>query len=271
MTHLKGRLEARNVRTGLIDQGLKFRGMGRAALNMRQPLDSPATLDAFLRTEKAQAATLDLLAEAAAMSDADRKAFLYSPEVSTASGKVGKVQASHAIAVGLLRAEITEAVEAETDVLLVDGRSIEKYARELEKENLVRFVMGWFFKCDPVIAARRSLGIFAPRTELTDEQKIQLFDEAANISDRNRSDTQRSVDPLCEPERAYRLDLSTYGQPESLTPHGIAYDTLHRGGMAIVDTSYTRDVIEMTEPVTAISMMALHHRGPLVAADVGMA
>jgi len=273
MLDLKIGLEAIGVGVMLIDQGLKFRAMARVALDMGEPLDSPTTLGAFLGSDATQREVLTLLDRVSRMNEVERRACLYGPEMTSASGKPGRVKASHTIAIGLLEAEVRQAVEAETDVLLIDGRQMEDYARAFARRDLGRFVMGWFFKCDPVVAARRSLGIVAPSEELTLEQKALLFDEAVKISDRNRSDMLRGadLDPLREPTRAYRVDLAAYGTLGDSPLYGHAHNVRHGGaGMALVDTSYTSTVEEMTGPVTAISMMSLYQHGPLLPEDVGM-
>jgi cytidylate kinase len=255
----------------LIDQGVKYRVMGEVARTAGEPLDSPTTLNDFIRSDRAQQSTLAALAEVSSLDAEGKKARLYTPELSKAAGKVGKVAAAHEIAIGLLRAQVKEARESGAGVILIDGRSMEGHAKKFTEEGLARFVMGWYFKCDPAIAARRSLGLFAEFEELTDDERPHLLAETLNISDRNRSDTLREVDPLHEPTRAYRLDLSTYGSPGSDIPYKRSVDLLHRGGgLAIVDTSYTNSVQEMTEPVTRLSMLGLMHQGPLSLADVGI-
>ena len=271
MGHLKHRIEAAGKRVRLIDQGRKFRAMGDVAIGAGQPLDSPTVLNDFLRSPQAQKTTLAVLAEMATMSEADIKARFYTPEISTASRKVGAVPGSHQIAIGLLRAEVTEAVEDKTDVALIDGRSMDKYAREFDRKGLARFVMGWHFTCDPVIAARRSLGI-GPEVNLEDlppDNQKRLLAEAVSISDRNRADTLRTVDPLHEPAHAYRLDLSTYGDPDLGTPYRRGHDAL-RMGMVMVDTSYTSSIEQMTDPVAELSMFALLFKSAIPHEAVGI-
>jgi cytidylate kinase len=268
MSHLKGSLESSGKSVALIDQGIKFRAMGIVAIESGEPLDSPATLESFLHTAKAQEATMDVIEEVGMMDEAARKARLYTPDISKASGKVGKVPSAHVIAVRLLRTQVAESVEAETDIVIIDGRSIEKYAKQFDDEGMAKFVIGWFFKCDPAIAARKSLGICGEVEDMGSDDRQSLLSEILNISDRNRSDTLRDVDPLQEPPRAYHLDLLTYGAEEYGTPYKRAYDILDRHGLAVVDTSYTNCIEEMTGPVTELSRYALFHRGALTHEDM---
>jgi hypothetical protein len=253
----------------LIDNGLKFRSMGKAALAAGEPIDSPLTLSCFVETDYAQAAAFEILQAAADMNSKEKKAFLYTGDISEASGKIGKLDNIHPITTVLLRTEVETAVEAQKDLIIIDGRSMDKYARIFQDQGLVQFVMGWHFKCDPVIAARRSLQIFGEPDDLSAEQRSALWDEAVRISGRNRSDTLRNVDPLRDPLYPYILDLSTYDQPGSDVLYKRGHDALHHE-IAQVDTSYTNAISEMTVPVTAITKFALLHKGYLTHEDVGI-
>jgi len=273
MGALKRSLEQVGQRVELIDQGRKFRAMGKVALRAGQPLDGPdgpARLDDFIRSTKAQKASLAVLDKVSRMDEAAVKAYLYTPEISRASGEVGKVPSVHEVAVRLLRTQVEDAVEAKANVILIDGRGMEKYARQFTKEGVAQFVMGWHFKCEPPIAARRSLGLFEELETLRPEDKSRLHAEIWNISDRNKSDISRAVDPLREPTYAYHLDLSTYAAPGSDVPYRRAHDILHGGGMAVVDTSYTTSIEEMTGPITELSMLGLLIQGALSHQDVGI-
>src|SRR5208282_653312 len=129
MAHLKGRLEETGLSVRLIDQGLKFRVIGELAVLNGKVLDSPADLDSFVRSPRTRQATLKNLDEVYALDEENRKKRLYTPQMSKVSGKVARVSGSHEIAVGLLREEVETAVDAQTRVVLIDGRSMEKYAK----------------------------------------------------------------------------------------------------------------------------------------------
>lgn len=270
MAYLKGELEQADQQVVLIDQGIKFRAMAEVVMTAHEPLDSPTILNNYISSPEATKSTLDVLAEVASMDEATKKERLYTPELSKASGKIGKVPSAHKVAVGLLRSQVAAAVEAETDIVLIDGRSMEKYARQFDEQGLARFVMGWFFKCDPAIAARRSLGLFDDIESMPPEDKEHLLGETLGISDRNRSDTLRDVDPLREPMRAYHLDLPSYGLFGTDVPFKRAYEIVNRYGFAVVDTSYTNSIEEMTYPVTELTKFALMFRGPLQHEHVGI-
>ncbi len=259
MTRLKGSLEDLGQQVILIDQGLKFRAMAEVALDGCQDLDSPTALGDFIASPAARTATLAVIDEALVMSDEEKSARLYTTEVSRASGRVGGVASSHNIAIELLKSQVEEAVEAQTDVVLIDGRTMEKYARQFDQDEIARFVVGWFFKCDPIIAARRSLKMFAESADLSSEQQKDLLEAAIGISERNQSDSLRTVDPLREPKGAYHLDLATYFAPKSDNPYKRGADILNRGGLAVVDTSYNT-IEEMTDPVIELTkhLLVMH-------------
>lgn len=270
MANLKGALEQADQNVVLIDQGIKFRAMAEVALSSGQSLDSPTSLNDFISSSEANEATLATLEEVASMDDISKKERLYTPDISRASGKVGKVPSAHQVAVKLLRSQVEAAAEAETDIILIDGRSMEKYARQFTEQGLAKFVMGWYFKCDPAIAARRSLGLFDEFESLSNEDKMRLLAETLSISDRNRSDTLRNVDPLREPANAHHLDLPTYDLPGTDTPYKSAYDILHGGGLVVTDTSYTNSISQMTNPVTELTKFGLLFKGPLEHRHVGI-
>ena len=269
VSHLKGKLEKAGQRVISIDQGIKFRAMAKAAAKA-EVLDSPASLGDFLSSAKGRDTTLKVLAEVATMDKQSTTECLYTPEMSRASGKVGKVASAHEVAVGLLRSQVAGAIEAGTQGILIDGRSVDKYAREFAKKGLAKYAMGWHFSCDPAVAARRSLGIFEDIATLSAEDKERLLAEAFNISDRNRSDTTRAVDPLREPADAYHLNLLTYGSPDSDIPYKIGSDIVRQGGQVAVDTSYTSSVAEMTGPVTEVTQFSLVSLGLLDREHVGI-
>lgn len=270
MSHLKDELERCDQRVVLIDQGIKFRAMAEVALAGRQISNSPTTLNDFISSKESHAATLRVLAEVAEMDEKSRKERFYTTELSKAAGKVGTVPSAHKVAVGLLRSQVETAVEDKTDIVIIDGRSMEKYARQFTNEKVATFVMGWFFKCDPAIAARRSLGIFDDYEGLNDGNKSQLLAEILGISDRNRSDTLRSVDPLTEPTAALHINLRTYDTEESDVPYKQAFQIINREEVAVVDTSYTSTIAEMTTPVTYLTKLGLMFQGPLDHSHVGM-
>lgn len=181
MSYLKSELEKLDQDVVLIDQGIKFRAVAEVALAADQTLDSPTSLNGFISSSEANKATLAVLDEVAVMDEATKKERLYKPELSRATGKVGTVPSAHKLAVGLLRSQVEDAVEAETDIILIDGRSMEKYARQFTEQGLAKFVMGWYFKCDPAIAARRSLGLFNEYESLSLEDQMRLLAETLSL------------------------------------------------------------------------------------------
>ena len=267
-THQRNHLESLGRSVLSIDQGHKFRAMARVALESGAPMDDTQSLDSFLRLPDTQNLVLERIADVAEMSEEERDDYLYIPEVSDASGKIGATPSSHKVAVKLMQKQVEDAASDGVDVVLIDGRAIEAYARQYETEGIARFVMGWYFNCDPIVAARRSVGLFEDVEDMAPDDQERLLSEAINISSRNMSDMQRTTDPVREPRGAYHLDLSDYSEPrDELTPYGRAYKILYRNGLAIVDTSYTESIDEMTTPVTQLSMFGHMLRGSLDYSD----
>ncbi len=250
-----------------VDQGQKFRAMAVIALQAGEPLDSPSTLDHFLRSPQAQRSALALLTEVPKMSKDDIQGLLYPSKISVASARVARVPTAHQIATDLLQKQIRQGVEDNTDVIMIDGRAIEPYARRYaDEQGLGHFVMGWYFTCDPDVAAKRSLGLPPEYRRLPRKTKKQLSEEAARINARNLSDQNRPVDPLRVPQDAYHLDLSTCTRSEAYDPQNAASVIIHTANrMAVVDTTPTQSIEEMTRPVTDVTMAALRAQWDLAA------
>ena len=113
--------------------------------------------------------------------------------------------------------------------------------------------------------------MFDEPENLSPVDKIRLLEETLSISDRNRSDSLRTVDPLRDPVQAYHLDLASYSLPISESPYKRSNDILRKGGrMAVVDTTYTASIDEMTGPITELTMFGLLLQGPLEHKHVGI-
>jgi cytidylate kinase len=235
-------------------------------------LDDPVELTTFMQSPATQKSALGLLREVSCMTKEDKNALLYNPAVATASSKIAKVPAAHTIAVGILRQEVQEAVYVDQKVVLIDGRAMEKYGRQFHKERLAVFGLGWYFRCDSSVAAARSLGL-AGKEDLTTEEVLRLHAETAEIRHRNFRDQSRTVDPMREPVRAYRLDLHSYYdeavRDELGTPYKRGRDAV-AAGMVVVDTTSTQSIDEMLGPVVEVSMFALLAKGAVSHEAVGI-
>jgi cytidylate kinase len=261
---VRAHLEKFAVPYTAIDQGLKFRVLADMALDDRQPLEDEATMSLFLGDDETHAAFLEKMEEVAEMDRPEIEDIFYRQAISDASRRVGRVPVAHTVVIELLEKEVRKAAEEQKKVILIDGRTMEKYARRFEEAGIARNVLGFYFRCDAAIAARRSLGLFVDHENMTDQQKLHLLSEIINISERNRSDTLRSVDPMREPARAFDIDLASFYEPSegSLSIYGKTQAAL-RLGMVKLNTSYTRSIEEMTQPVVDMTAHALVFRANL--------
>jgi cytidylate kinase len=251
-------LAERDYDVRVIDQGRKFRTLARLALDSGVALDKPAAVSAFLRDEKTQPGMLELLESLDTMDDAQVKTLLYTQEVGNGSGKIGARPEAHPMVIDLLFKQVKQAVDAKADVVLIDGRCMEKYGRQMAKDKIAQFVLGFYFRCDVAIAARRVTSIITDTSKMTDAEKLRMFDALMGISGRNRDDVLRPTDPMEEPEDALQLHLRRF--------HGQLHDAEYvrlktlealRKGAVSMDTSYTETVGQMTDSVVALAIQAL--------------
>lgn len=240
----------------VIDQGQKFRTLAKLALDQKINLADQRAVSDFLDRPATRPAMLELLASLGDKDETEINALLYTQEVGTGSAYVAQNAASHPLAVGLLFDQVRHAVLRGADTILIDGRSMEKYGRQMAEEKIAQFVMGFYFRCDASIAARRQTGIFMDIGAMDDAKKLQLFDAIIKIGDRNRQDTLREVDPMLEPENAYPLHPGRFMADDDAYVHAETLNAL-LSGMVSINTSYTRSVEEMTQPVVALATHAL--------------
>ncbi len=256
---LETRLKLVVVVQKIIDQGLKFRaltylGLGEAAAT--DIFNDQDRLGDFLVSPGTQIRMLELLGTVADMKDEDKDELLYSSDVSNASRIVGQNPNSHPIAISLLFDEVFGHATNEVDTVLVDGRCMEKYGRQMAERHIAQYVMGFYVRCDSSVAATRSLGKIIDHKEMSLAQKDALLEEITRIRDRNRADTLRGVDAMREPHGAYALSLHDFVTDCPDFVHGETLDAL-LAGMVTLDTSYTKSISEMTGPVIALATHAL--------------
>jgi cytidylate kinase len=246
--------EGRNV--VVIDQGQKFRVLAKLAHDKNVALQDQAAVTQFLRSPDTRPAMLELLGSLVGMEQDEVNALLYTQEVSTGSAQVAQNADAHPLAVGLLFDQVQKEVENGADTILIDGRSMEKYGRQMAEQKKVQFVLGFYFRCDASIAARRTTGIFVDMDAMSTDEKLRLLEAITKIGDRNRQDTLRDVDPMLEPANAYPLHAADFLVEDRDFIRQATLDAL-LSGMVSMNTSYTRSVEEMTEPVVALATRAL--------------
>lgn len=258
---LRDAIKANGKTPLVIDQGKKFRALALVAIRRGGVIDYPDRLADFLKSDTAVIEMQVLLDEVNESIDQDvpeKVAFaeLDDKAVGFASSRVGRIEHSHRIATDSLFAKVEASVASGVDTVIIDGRVVDQRGREIAERGLAQYVLGFFFRCDSGVAATRVLGELADPSELTDAQKLSIFDEMIKIRDRNRSDTLRDVNPMQHPHGAYELDLASFDIGDRPTVRQITLDSLSHG-MISLNTSYTRTIAEMTVPVVAISTRAI--------------
>ncbi len=240
----------------VIDQGQKFRVLAKLAQDRSVELQDQTAVTGFLRNPGTRPAMLKLLTSLKTMKSDEVNALLYTQAVSMGSAQIAQNADAHPLAVGLLFDEVQQAVNDSIDTVLIDGRSMEKYGRQMAEQKKAQFVMGFYFRCDASIAARRTTGIFVDMDAMSVDEKLVLLEAITKIGDRNRQDTLREVDPMLEPANAYPLHVADFAVNDVRHVRQATLDAL-LSGMVSINTSYTRSVEEMTEPVVMLAAQAL--------------
>jgi hypothetical protein len=236
--------------------------MTDVAIDGRIDLEDTDAVDEFIMDRSTQESVLETLAGAHSMDEKQIHDFFYNPVVSGEVGNIGKAPEAHRVAIGLLREEVARAAAKSTDVVIIDGRGMEKYARQFEAQDLGQFVLGWHLTCDSAIAGERSVGMFRDHVALSEADESDLYREIRKIRDSNRSDVLREVDPMRQAPDSYVLDLMNFTPNGHGSIDGIAERITDGTRMAAVNTTYTRDPKQMWVPIVSISMDALGYAQP---------
>jgi len=236
-----------------IDQGQKFRAFARLALDRGVSLDDQLAVSAFLQDAGIRKELLQLLALVAKMEEPEVEALLYTQEISEGSAKIGMNAHSQQIIVDVLFDQVRDISKSgDTNMVIIDGRDMIVKARAMQDQGFATFILGFYFRCDAAIAARRTEGIFVDVEDMDADDRLRLLDTILKVSDRNRRDAMRSVHPLREPGNAYALHTIDFRSDDSEYVDAAAR-VAQASGAVSVDTSYTRNVEEMTAPVIALS------------------
>jgi len=253
---VRERLVAEGRKVVVIDQGQKFRTLAKLAVERGVELSEQAEVTTFLASPQTRPAMLKLLNKVAKMRPGAVNDLLYTQQISNGSSEIGKNAKAHPLVVGLLFDEVRQAATNGIDTVLIDGRAMEKYGRQMAEEHMGQFAMGFYFRCDAAIAARRIMGNFMDVDAMGVDQKLELLETITKVSNRNRDDTLREVDPMHEPANAYPLHTADFNVSDPVYVHQATLDAL-MSGMVSINTSYTRSVAEMTDPVVALATHAL--------------
>ena len=249
-------LERAGQRVTFIDNGQKYRVLARLAVDRGIDLFDQAAIGNFLRSPKVRAELLDLLEEVTRLDQPEVDALLYTSDISTGSAQFGAHALTHPIVLDLLFDQVRRAADSGAQVILLDGRTMAAKGRQMASQGIADFVLGFYFHCDAAVAARRTEGIFANIDEMDTDEKLRLLDGLMRISERNRQDTLRSVDPMREPNGALTLHTDEFRAGDAAYLDTLTSQALSAGVISM-NTSYTRSVEEMTGPVTEITLRAL--------------
>ncbi len=228
-----------------IDQGLKFRVFARMAIDQRIDYENLDLLEEYVQNPANQIGALERLRLAPDLSKDEREEMYYVHKVGNVSGMFGKLTATHDVVVQLLKDEVKATVGL-YDIVVVDGRAMQKYGQELEDMDVVDHILAIDVVCEPLVAARRVLGMFDPVEQLSSEQLVQLIRTTEDISRRNSSDARRKCDPSVFLHEAFELDV--LHMPENEMELEKMCEKVVEVGVLSIDNSFTRSVAQLTEP-----------------------
>lgn len=232
-------------RVYMIEQGLKFRVFAKIAVEKGLDYENIEAIADFVLDADNQSRVVQLLLEASQMSKDEFISTYYNHQMSNISGMFGKVSDTHDVVVDLLLKEVREVV-GRYDIVMVDGRTMQKYGDLLDEEGVANHVLAIDVICEPLTAARRVTQIFAPVEELSNEELIKLIRTTEDISRRNSSDARRKRDPSVFLHEAFELDVL---RPiESDEQFQKMCDKAYEVGVLSIDNSFTRSLEQFTEP-----------------------
>lgn len=213
-----------------IDQGQKFRITGSLAEaeGVTTDLDQ---LTSFLQAPSTREGLLAQINYVGSLSRDDRKELLYTKNVTDLATLIGGVPTSHALMTGIMRDEVESAATNGVGLVILDGRSLEKYAESMERDGVASYILGLYLTCSDEDASRRD-------GKMTAEE----------IAERNRNDANRLVDPLCAPEVTFNFDYYRHGSlgVESATAYR---DRAVDAQLISFNTSQTANEAEMVRPI----------------------
>lgn len=244
---------SRDHKVHTIDQGLKFRILAHQALTNgidKEDLDAIAT---FVGLESTRKSVMEKLVEATSWTKEQREAQYYTLAISNASGMVGKLPVSHDVAVGLLLDEVRAAAQ-DFDIILMDGRALQKYGKQLESEGTVQYILAIDVHCDAFVSAQRETKIFSPddvneAEHYSQDQTMQLLTATRDIARRNSSDARRTRDPSLPIRGAYDFDV-LHKMDE--TEMSWVVEAVRTNGAITIDNSNTKTTEQLTRPILGL-------------------
>ena len=244
---------SRSYKVHKIDQGLKFRILASSALEHGIDKENLEALSEFIARDETREEVVSKLVEASAWSKEQLESIYYTPAISNASGMAGKLPVTHDVVVALLLDEI-RAVANDFDIIIVDGRALQKYGAQLAEESVVDYLLAIDVHCDAFVSAQRETRIFSPEDDkeaesYSPEQMMKLLIATRDIARRNSSDARRTRDPSLPIRGAYDFDVL---HEMDSTEEGWVVEAIRQNGAITVDNSNTRTPEQLTTPVVKL-------------------
>lgn len=236
-----------------IDQGLKFRILAVAALDAGIDVENLDALAEFVTRGSTRIIVNEKLLVATAFDKNQLEKAYYSPEVSNASGMVGKLSEAQVLVVELLKDQV-RSIAPSYDIIIVDGRAMRGKGKELAAEGVVEYLLAVDVHCDAFVSAQRETKIFAPQDEnelagYSHQQALDLLVATRDIARRNSSDARRSKYPSLPLHGAYEFDV-LHEMTEAEWRQAV--DMTRQNGAISVDNSATRTPEQLTAPVVRL-------------------
>lgn len=233
-----------NRKVMLIDAGQVFRVLVVAMKRYDVDFESPELLDVYLGDPLRVDECVRFVKSVYHMTKAERNELLYTHEVGALSAKVGARPLSQVFKDNLLRKWLRDARNEGFDTVLLDGRALEETGEMLAGERLCDYVLGLYFICDPAVSAQRTLGHMPrPYDELEASLRREVDTLVSQIEARNKSDRERSVQPVVPP-----ADATTY----SITDIPCELPSRNPRPMAIIDRSVEVPMDSMALPIAKL-------------------
>ena len=244
---------SRDYKVHKIDQGLKFRILAASALEHGIDKENLDELAEFIGRDETREAVVAKLVEAASWDKAQLEATYYTSAISNASGMAGKLPVTHDVVVALLLDEV-RAVAKDFDIIIVDGRALMAYGKQLADEGIVDYLLAIDVHCDAFVSAQRETKIFSPEDDTeannySPEQMMKLLIATRDIARRNTSDARRSRDPSLPLRGAYDFDV-LHDMDE--TEKSWVVEAVRQNGAISVDNSATRTPEQLTGPIVEL-------------------
>lgn len=236
-------------RVRVIEQGLKFRVFAKLALEDGLDYEDLGALRGYVLDPKNQQRVLVELRGTVNLSFAELEGLYYDHTVGNVAGMFGKISETHEVVVSLLLDEVRQ-TKGVYDIVIVDGRAMHTYGKQLAKEGVVDYILAIDVVCEPLTAARRVTGLFAPVEELTQGELVKLIYTTQDISRRNSSDARRKRDPSVYLHEAFEFDVLHV--PEDAAEFAKMCDKAAQVGAISLDNSFTRSVEQFTEPAVRL-------------------